>query len=467
MNAEATPLDPVVGPEPPVTPGPHRAGRWDEPALLRNEKQVIIAFRLVVALVAFAFLFSMPYDVHIPWQFYFVVFVFLLSNFVFFFEGMETFNTRRAQTVIFAFDIGMLTILMVLLGLTNKEFYLVFFLTIFVSALSRRMSYALVISLVMSGLYIVFSFYGATRIDFTSADFLVRVVLFFVVSSFVGHISEVAEANKRHVEELEHWKRRTEDLAMEHHKMAAVGLLAAGVAHEFNNLLAGIKGYADLAQMGAVEQKELVEVVVQQCKQASGIVRDLLTFSRKRGGEPEPEDVTESVEQVLRMVHKELGVRDINVDRAYAEVPKAMVEPGAVERTTLNLVQNALQAMDDSGTLTVELCEEGDSVRLTVRDDGCGMTCDVAAQAFEPFMSTRPSGPDGVAHAAGLGLAVARRLVEKNGGSIAIDSTPGKGTAVTVLLPSVEAVTRTPAHAEGAVSSDNLLGTDLCVVQAD
>jgi signal transduction histidine kinase len=363
------------------------------------------------------------------------------------------------------FDVSMLTILMILLGLTNKEFYLVFFLTIFVSALSRRMSYALVISFVMSGLYIVFSVYGKTDVDFTSADFLVRVVLFFVVSSFVGHISEVAEASKEHVKQLKQWKQRTEQLAMEHHKMAAVGLLAAGVAHEFNNLLAGIKGYADLAKMGAVESEELIQVVTDQCAQAAGIVRDLLSFSRKRGGDPEAQDVAESVEQVLRLVHKELGVREIAVERDILPVRKVVVEPGAIERVMLNLIQNAIQAMDVGGTLRVGISSDDSVVRLTIADNGCGMPEEVRARAFEPFMSTRGVQSDGVAHSAGLGLAVTKRLVEKAGGTIDIESAVGAGTTVSIRLPLCD---REPdGHTVGAEQEQPGQEERLCPVHAD
>jgi signal transduction histidine kinase len=430
-------LDPIVGEVAPEAPSrPRGLGAvFAEPAILHNEKRVILAFRFVVALVAFAFLFSLPPAVHVPWQFYFVVSLFLISNFVFFFEGIETFNTRRAQMYIFAFDIGMLTVLMIFLGLTNKEFYLVFFLTIFVSAISKRMVHALAISLVMSGLYVVFAVYGKTDVDFTSASFLVRVVLFFVVSSFVGHISEVAEQQKRHVEELTEWKEKMERLAVEQDKMAAVGLLAAGVSHEFNNLLAGIKGYADLARMGAVEQEELLEVVTAQCVQAAGIVRDLLAFSRKRGGDPEPQDVSEALEQVLRLVRKELAARDIRVDRVISQVQKVFVEPGTIERVALNLVQNALQAVESGGALRVSLWEQDDTVTFEIADDGRGMTPEVLAHAFEPFMTTKTAAPGGVAHASGLGLAVTKRLVEKCGGSIAIHSAPGRGTSVSVSLP--------------------------------
>jgi len=415
-------------------------GPLSKAVVLKNEKRIILAFRFVVALVALGFLLSQPEGVGVPWQFYFVMGVFLLSNVVFFFEGVETFNLRRAQMYIFAFDVGMVTVLMIFLGLTNKEFYLVFFLTIFVSALSKRMSHAFAISAVMSGLYVVFAIYGKTDVDLTSASFLVRVVLFFVVSSFVGHISEVAEARQKDVSRLTEWKEKAEKLALEQDKMAAVGLLAAGVAHEFNNLLAGLQGYADLAKMGAVGHEEFVELVSKQCRQAGALVRDLLVFSRKRGGEPAPVDVAEAVEQVLRLVRKELEARNIEVERRFAEVPRVIAEPGAIERTVLNLVKNAIDALEQQGRLTIELASGDGRVTLRVSDNGRGMSPEVLARAFEPFFSTRQCDSGGVARAAGLGLAVARQLIERSGGTIGIESAPGCGTTVTISLPAADGV---------------------------
>jgi signal transduction histidine kinase len=409
---------------------------------LDNEKKIILAFRFVVALVAFAFLFGQPHGVHVPWQFYLVMGVFLLSNAVFFFEKAEIFDTLRAQRCIFVFDIGMLTVMMVFLGLTGKEFYLVFLLTIFISAISKRASYAFAISAVMAGLYVVFSIHGMTQVELTSASFLVRVILFFVVSSFVGHISEVGEASQRDVSRLTEWKEEAEKMAMEQDKMAAVGLLAAGVAHEFNNLLAGIQGYADLARMGEVEADELATIVSQQSKRAANIVRDLLSFSRKQGGSPQRVDVGEAIDQVLRLIGKELTARNIEVDRRMAEGLYVEAEPGAMERMTFNLLTNAISAIDQDGTLTVDLSARNGSVTLRVADNGCGMSPEALSNAFELFYSARAADDGDVAHATGLGLAVSKRLAERCGGTVAIESAQGRGTTVKVNLPAFAAAIR-------------------------
>jgi signal transduction histidine kinase len=408
---------------------------------LDNEKKIILAFRFVVALVTFAFLFGQPHGVHVPWQLYLVMGVFLLSNAVFFFEKAEIFDTLRAQRCIFVFDIGMLTVMMIFLGMTGKEFYLVFLLTIFISALSKKASHAFAISAVMAGLYVVFSIHGMTEVELTSASFLVRVILFFIVSSFVGHLSEVGEERGRDVSRLTEWKEEAERIAIEQDKMAAVGLLAAGVAHEFNNLLAGLQGYADLARMGEVKADELADLVSQQSKRAASMVRDLLSFSRKRDGDPQRVDVGEAINQVLRLVGKELTARNIEVDRRIAEGLYVEAEPGAMERMTFNLLTNAINAIDQDGMLTVDLSRRNGSVMLRVADNGCGMSPEALSHAFELFFSTQTASEGGVAHSTGLGLAVSKRLVEQCGGTVDILSAQGRGTTVTVDLPAAAKAT--------------------------
>jgi signal transduction histidine kinase len=150
------------------------------------------------------------------------------------------------------------------------------------------------------------------------------------------------------------------------------------------------------------------------------------------------------VDQVLRLVRKELAVRDIEVERRIDGTPCVEAEPGAIERTVFNLVTNAIVAMDRDGKLTLELSARNGSVLLRVADKGPGMSPGTLARAFEPFFSTRPAEENGVARSTGLGLAVSKRLVERCGGRIEIESKMGVGTEVTVTLPAAM-----PAESEG------------------
>ena len=112
-----------------------------------------------------------------------------------------------------------------------------------------------------------------------------------------------------------------------------------------------------------------------------------------------------------------------------------MAEPGAIERTALNIITNAIGAMDKGGRLSVDLSARNGDVTLRVADNGPGMSPEVLSRVFEPFFSMRRAEEGNVVRATGLGLAVSKRLVERSGGRIEIDSTEGRGTTVTVSLP--------------------------------
>lgn len=418
--------------------GQSRALRLTGASLLSNEKRVILGFQVVVSIAVFGAYLSRPVECETPWQFYVAAAAFVLSSLVFAFEPGKTFDTNRAQFLILFFSLAMLATSLLLLGLSQKEFYLVLLLTIFMSAISKKASYAFLISVVMGGVYVVFVLQHNGGAGLASSAFLIRMVMFFVVSSFVGHVSEVAEVRKQDVEQLTDWKKKLEAFALEQDKMAAVGLLAAGVAHEFNNLLAGIQGYVDLARMDAVSHEELVDVVSTQCRRAAGIVRDLLSFSRQKGDTPERIDVAEVIQQTLRLVQKELGAREVNLVKDISCVRAVRTEPGVLDRTMLNLISNAMEAVERGGEITVALHESDGWAVLEVRDNGRGMSAEELAQAFEPFFSMKRNDADRVARAPGLGLAVSKHLIEKCGGTIKIESAVGRGTSVIIRLPMTE-----------------------------
>ncbi|MHC5055942.1 MAG: sensor histidine kinase [Planctomycetota bacterium] len=417
--------------------GQNRALHLTGASLLSNEKRVILGFQVVVSIAVLGAYISRPAECETPWQFYVAAAAFVVSSLVFVFEPGKTFDTSRSQFLILFFSLAMLATSLLLLGLSQKEFYLVLLLTVFMSAISKKAPYAFMISVVMGGVYVVFVLQNDGGTGLASSAFLIRMVVFFVVSSFVGHVSEMAEVRKQDVEQLTDWKKKLEAFALEQDKMAAVGLLAAGVAHEFNNLLAGIQGYADLARIDAVSHEELVDVVSTQCRRAAGIVRDLLSFSRQKGDTPVRIDMAEVIEQTLRLVHKELGAREVSLVKDISCVRAVRTEPGVLDRTMLNLVSNAMEAVERGGEITVALYESDDRAVLEVRDNGRGMSAEDLAQAFEPFCSMKRGDADKVARAPGLGLAVSKHLIEKCGGTIEIKSALASGTSVIIRLPMI------------------------------
>jgi two-component system sensor histidine kinase PilS (NtrC family) len=215
-------------------------------------------------------------------------------------------------------------------------------------------------------------------------------------------------------------------------RMAAVGEMAARMAHEIKNPLASISGSAQVLQStGAVDDKvqRLLHILVDESRRLSGILDSFLEYTRPHRAAFGPCDVGAMLHDCLSLLKRSDERRENHEVKLSA--PDHLVlrgEEHLLRQIFWNLSRNALQAMPDGGTLEISAERRGGHLLLRWRDSGVGMTEEVRRQAFEPFVTTRPGGT-------GLGLAVAYAAVAEHGGTIAIDSTPGRGTVVTVELP--------------------------------
>ncbi len=238
-------------------------------------------------------------------------------------------------------------------------------------------------------------------------------------------------------------------------KMDAVGRLAGGVAHDFNNLLTIILGNAEIVHDLMSEDdplRERVGVITKVAERSSLLTRQLLAFSRKQVIQPRVCDLNTIVsvsESMLRRLIRE------NIDFRTALQPRlerVYMDPVQLEQIILNLILNARDAMPGGGTLRVETshrsllkAETGVPaaryVVLSVIDTGCGMDAETADKIFDPFFTTKEKGT-------GLGLSTVYGIVEQGGGTIRVDSEPGRGTAVHILLPSAEIETEDMAEIE-------------------
>jgi two-component system NtrC family sensor kinase len=227
-------------------------------------------------------------------------------------------------------------------------------------------------------------------------------------------------------------------------RLAAVGELVAGVAHEVNNPLCTISAFAQLLQRGGDltgEQREAVEVICSETLRASHVLRDLLTFARRSESESETIQLNDLVERTLRLRAYEMGSLGVSGDYQLApDLPLVRGDPRQLQQVVLNLVMNAIQAMEPQGTGTLKVAtkSEGDRVVIEVTDTGPGIPAEARAHVFEPFFTTKRDGT-------GLGLSVSYGIVAAHGGLISIAKTGSEGTTFRVSLPSIEE--------EGVVSS--------------
>ncbi|MEM8535745.1 MAG: HAMP domain-containing sensor histidine kinase [Chloroflexota bacterium] len=221
-------------------------------------------------------------------------------------------------------------------------------------------------------------------------------------------------------------------------KLAALGTFSAGIAHEFNNLLGGIIGYAELGKRvrKLAEKNEALDVIMQSCWRGSSITRSLLTFAREERPRRELANITETINETLTLVAPNLRKDKVKLVREIDAVPDTVCDVGQIAQVVLNLVTNARDAMKpDGGTLTVSLQEQYRMIELQVSDTGCGIPKEMQDKIFDPFVTTK--GTPGKSHTSGtgLGLSISYGIVQEHGGVIKAQSVAGQGTTMIVSLP--------------------------------
>jgi PAS domain S-box-containing protein len=215
-------------------------------------------------------------------------------------------------------------------------------------------------------------------------------------------------------------------------KLAAVGELAAGVAHEINNPLTNVLGYAELLLQDKPEghpDAGDLRTIATEARRARDIVRNLLDFARQTRPQRQPSNVNEILRQTLSVIRYHLEKSGIVITEDYAGVlPQIPLDEGQIKQVLLNLITNAAHAMPDGGTLRLRTMRTGDEVTITVADTGAGIPPELLEHIFDPFFTTKPTGT-------GLGLSVSLGIVQNHGGRITVESTVGAGSTFTLWLP--------------------------------
>jgi signal transduction histidine kinase len=231
--------------------------------------------------------------------------------------------------------------------------------------------------------------------------------------------------------------RRTQAELITASKLAAVGTLAAGVAHEFNNLLAGMHGYAELGQTGTqLDKDEALDVIRRTCQRGVQITRSLLTFARQGDGKRELARIDEIVDGALQLISWDLSKAGIKVVRDFQSTGMIWADSGQIMQVILNLLTNARDAMQaGAGTVTVATREAEDWVELAVADTGSGIPDTIREHIFEPFVTTKGALGGSTVAGTGLGLAVSYGIVQSHAGQLLVESVVGQGSRFSVRLP--------------------------------
>ncbi len=231
-------------------------------------------------------------------------------------------------------------------------------------------------------------------------------------------------------------KKRLEEQVLNAEKLASVGKLAAGVAHEINNPLGGILNCLYNLRKGTLSPergKEYLASMEDGLRRVQKIVRQLLDFSQQHEPELSPTEVNPVIERVLALTNYAFEGTGVRLCRELGgEVPALMADRHMLEQVLMNLVLNAVQAIKGEGAVTVRSGKDGSWCTIDVEDTGCGIPSDVLPKIFDPFFTTKGQG-----EGTGLGLSVSLGIVERHGGQITVKSELGQGTTFTVRLPAM------------------------------
>ena len=257
-------------------------------------------------------------------------------------------------------------------------------------------------------------------------------------------------------------RRKLEERYLQSQKMQAIGQLAGGVAHDFNNIVTAILGYADLLLDTSALQPAapgFVREIKQAGERAAGLTRQLLAFSRKQTLQPRTLSFNTVIAEMDPMLRRLVG-EHIDIRTHFSpDLGVVKADPGQIQQVVMNLAVNARDAMPDGGKLTIETLNAaldadycrlhpeaapGEYVLIAVTDSGIGMSAQIQSRLFEPFFTTKEQGKG-----TGLGLATCHGIVKQSGGHIAVYSEAGIGTTFRVYLPRTgEAVDKSPALPE-------------------
>ncbi len=225
--------------------------------------------------------------------------------------------------------------------------------------------------------------------------------------------------------------KETQEQLIQAAKLAAIGELAANVAHEINNPLTSIIGFVEL--MKEYDDMDLIknrlEIIEHESIRARDIVRELLNFARKRPLQLSDVDINSLIKEVIILTRAQAKTGRVEIVEDYGDIPRMIGDPNQIKQVFVNIINNAIHAMPEGGKLYIKTSSSHDDITIVFKDTGVGIPADVLPRIFEPFFTTKRE------KGTGLGLSISYRIIQDHGGRINVESNEGKGTAFTITLP--------------------------------
>ena len=252
--------------------------------------------------------------------------------------------------------------------------------------------------------------------------------------NFIGAVSETCSCAIDKARILEEQRTQYDQLALQTEKLSALGRMAAGIAHEINNPLAGILLFSSNMLKKTPKEgpiKEGLEIIIHETQRCKAIIQDLLEFSRDKDPRKMPASVNELIEKSLSILNNEFRLHHIDIEKDLSEgLPDVPMDANLMQQVLVNLLINAIEAVRENGTIRIrsDMTPDRKLEKIEVIDTGRGIPKAHLGKIFDPFFSTKKSGT-------GLGLAVSYGIVQKHNGRIHVSSEPEKGTRFTVEIP--------------------------------
>lgn len=279
--------------------------------------------------------------------------------------------------------------------------------------------------------------------DYIIKDASYEDVLPVVIKKSVERYKDITERRKTEEKLQDAYRelKNTQEQLIQSGKMSAMGQLAAGISHELNQPLTGIKGFAQAALLdldGNNLLREDLEKIIEQADRMDKIIRNIRFFARKSEFILKDLDINQPIEGALMLLSEQLKVHNIQVDKSLANsLPRIYADPNQLQQVFLNLIANARDAIDslkrpESGKITIKslLSEDKKHIEVILEDNGGGISKKDLGHIFDPFFTTKS--PDG---GMGLGLSIVYRIIENHKGVIEVESEKGKGSKFKIRLP--------------------------------